>query len=144
MLTDTLVPHPVLLLLGLVSVAMFAGSLALIPVLLARMRADYFVRREPPFASWRRRHPLAGGMLLAARNILGIVLLLAGLVMMVLPGQGVITILVALTLLDFPGRRRLELRIVRQRQVRAAIDWIRRRAGRPPLVIPDPPGRGGS
>ena len=139
MLTDTLV-HPALILLFIVSVVMFVGSLALIPVLLARMRADYFARDESPFARWRRRHPVAGGALLVARNLLGSVLLLAGLAMMVLPGQGIITILVALTLLNFPGKRRLELRIVRQRQVRSAIDWIRRRAGRPPLVIPEPPG----
>ena len=143
MLTDTLV-HPALILLFIVSVVMFVGSLALIPVLLARMRADYFARDESPFASWRRRHPVAGGALLVARNLLGIVLLLAGLAMMVLPGQGIITILVALTLLNFPGKRRLELRIVRQRQVRSAIDWMRRRAGRPPLVIPEPPRGAGS
>ena len=143
MLTDTLV-HPALILLFIVSVVMFAGSLAIIPILLARMRADYFARSETPFASWRRRHPVAAGILLVARNFLGIVLLLAGLAMMVLPGQGIITILVALTLLNFPGKRRLELRIVRQRQVRSVIDWMRRRAGRPPLVIPEPPRGAGS
>ena len=130
---------PALLLVVALSVVMFFGSLALIPLLLVRMPADYFARSESPFSAWRRRHPLAGGLLVVVRNLLGVVLLAAGLVMMVLPGQGVITILVALTLLNFPGKRRLELRIVRQRQVRGAIDWIRRRAGRPPLVIPDAP-----
>ena len=130
---------PALLVLAALSVVMFFGSLAAIPVLLARMPADYFVRSESPFTSWRRRHPLAGGALLVARNLLGAALLLAGLAMMVLPGQGIITILVALSLLNFPGKRKLELRIIRQRQVRGAIDWIRRRAGRPPLVVPDAP-----
>ena len=143
MLADTL-GHPMLVLLFILSAVMFAGSLALMPVLLARMPADYFARGESPFAGWRRRHPLVGGALLVARNLLGVILLLAGLAMMVLPGQGIITILVALTLLDFPGKRRLELRIIRQRQVRSAIDWIRRRAGRPPLVVPEPPPRAGA
>ena len=72
------------------------------------------------------------------KNVLGLILLAAGLAMMVLPGQGIITILIALTLLNFPGRRKLELRIIRQRHVRNAVDWIRRRAGSPPLVIPEP------
>ena len=135
--------HPALVLLAVLSVVMFFGSLALIPVLLARIPADYFARSESLFTSWRRRHPLASAALQVARNLLGVVLLLAGLVMMVLPGQGIITVLVALTLLNFPGKRRLELRIVRQRQVRGAIDWIRRRAGRPPLVIPEPPSDAG-
>ncbi len=132
---------PALLALAALSVLMFFGSLALIPVLLVRMPADYFARSESPFASWRRRHPLAGGVLLVARNVLGAALLLAGLAMMVLPGQGIITVLVALTLLNFPGKRRLELWIIRRRQVRGAIDWIRGRAGRPPLVVPDAPPR---
>lgn len=127
--------------LAALSVVMFFGSLAAIPVLLARMPADYFARSESPFTSWRRRHPVAGGVLLVARNVLGVVLLLAGLAMMVLPGQGIITVLVALTLLNFPGKRKLELWIIRRRQVRSAIDWIRRRAGRPPLVVPDAPPR---
>ena len=135
--------HPALVLLAVLSVVMFFGSLALIPMLLARIPADYFARSESPFTSWRRRHPLASAALQVARNLLGVVLLLAGLAMMVLPGQGIITVLVALTLLNFPGKRRLELRIVRQRQVRGAIDWIRRRAGRPPLVIPEPPSDAG-
>ena len=142
MLTDTNM-YAALVILVTLSVVLFVGSLALIPVLLARMPADYFARSESPFASWRRRHPLAGSALQAARNLLGFVLLLAGLAMLVLPGQGIITVLMALTLLDFPGKRRLELRIVRQRQVRASIDWIRRRAGRPPLVVPDARRRGG-
>ena len=111
------------------SVVMFVGSLALIQVLLVRMPADYFVRRESPFAGWRRRHPVAGGIMVVARNVSGVALLVAGLAMMVLPGQGIITILVALTLLNFPGKRRLELWIVR------------RRAGSAPLVIPDAPPR---
>jgi archaellum biogenesis protein FlaJ (TadC family) len=127
---------PALIALVALSVVMFFGSLALIPVLLVRMPADYFARSESPFESWRRRHPLAGMLLQVARNLLGVVLLLAGLAMMVLPGQGIITILMALTLLNFPGKRRLELRIIRQRQVQRGINWIRERAGRPPLVVP--------
>ncbi len=63
-------------------------------------------------------------------------LLLAGLAMMVLPGQGIVTVLVALTLLNFPGKRRLELRIIGQRQVYQVVNWIRERAGQPPLILP--------
>ena len=119
-----------------VSLLLFAASLGAMPVVIARMRADYFVRSEAPGAG--RRYPLVRWALLAAKNLLGLILLPAGLAMLVLPGQGIITVLVALTLLNFPGKRRLELRIVRQRHVRRAADWIRARAGRPPFVIPDP------
>ena len=120
------------------SLALFVGSLVAMPILLARLRADYFARPDPGGGGWLRRHPVARIVLLAVKNLLGLVLLAAGLAMMVLPGQGIITILIALTLLNFPGRRRLELYLIRQRHVRGAVDWIRRRAGSPPLIVPEP------
>jgi hypothetical protein len=118
------------------SAAMFLGGLALMPVLLARMRHDYFVRRKPPEESWGGRHPAARLIVLIIKNSLGILLLLAGVAMLVLPGQGLLTILLALSLLNFPGKRKLELRIVRQRPLLKGINWIRGRVGRPPLVLP--------
>lgn len=120
------------------SLALFVGSLVAMPMLLARLRADYFARPDPTSDGWLDRHPVTRIVLLALKNLLGLVLLAAGLAMMVLPGQGIITILIALTLLNFPGRRRLELHLIRQRHIRSAVDWIRRRAGSPPLIVPDP------
>ena len=116
---------------------MCVGSLAIMPILIARMRADYFVRPPDSDATWLERHPVARTSLRLARNVLGGVFLLAGFAMMVLPGQGIITVLVALTLMDFPGKRRLELRIIRQQHVRGAVNWIRARAGQPPLAVPE-------
>ena len=121
-----------------VSLVMFVGSLVLMPVLVARIRSDYFVTQGPPDASWTGRHPAARVTGWILKNAVGVVLLLAGLAMMVLPGQGIMTILVAMTLLNFPGKRRLELYIIRQRPVKIAVDWIRRRAGQPPLEISEP------
>ena len=119
------------------SLILFFGSLILMPVLIARMRADYFVTPDPDRDSWLGRHPAARTTARVLKNSGGVVLLIAGLAMMVLPGQGIITLLVALSLLDFPGKRQLELRLVRQPQVRGAINWIRGRAGRRPIQIPD-------
>ena len=120
------------------SLALFVGSLVAMPMLLARLRADYFARPDTTAGGWLHQHPAARLVLLALKNLLGLILLAAGLAMMVLPGQGIITILIALTLLNFPGRRRMELRLIRQRHVRSAVDWIRRRAGSPPLIVPEP------
>ena len=120
------------------SVLMFVGSLAAMPIVLARMRADYFLRPGVSRDTWFGRHPVARVVTRLVKNVLGAVLLLAGLAMMVLPGQGIVTLLVALSLLEFPGKRRLELALVRQPSVESAINWIRRRAGRPPLLLPPP------
>ena len=124
------------------SLVLFVSSLLLMPVLIGRMRADYFVTRVPDEDSWFGRHRAARIAALTVKNTLGVILLVAGIAMLVLPGQGVITILVAITLLNFPGRRRLELRIIRQRHVRRAVSWIRERAKAPALIIPEGPRRG--
>ena len=116
--------------------ALVVGSLVLMPVLLARMPADYFITASRDEHTWLGRHPAARLTARMLKNALGAVLLLAGLAMLVLPGQGVITMLVALTLLEFPGKRRLELRLVSQPPVQSAVNWIREKAGRPPLQIP--------
>ena len=118
------------------SVALFFGSLVVMPVVLARMRPDYFVTRRPSDDSWGGRHRAIRLGLLAVKNLFGLILVVAGIAMLVLPGQGVVTIVVGISLLNFPGKRRLELRIVRQPNVRRVIDWIRERAGQPPLRLP--------
>lgn len=120
----------------LLSIVMFVGSLIVMPIAIARMPADYFVSRQVR-RRWRGTHPVMRYGWLALKNAIGAVLVLAGIAMLVLPGQGVVTILIGIGLLDFPGKRRLELKIVRRRRVHRAIDWIRARAGRPPLVLPD-------
>jgi hypothetical protein len=75
-------------------------------------------------------------VLRAVKNIVGLVLVLAGVLMLVLPGQGLLTIFMGITLLDFPGKRRLELSVVRRRPVFSALNWIRKKARRPPLLLP--------
>jgi hypothetical protein len=103
---------------------------------LAWIRPDYFVRRRSE-SGIRVEHPLLRFGWHLLKNVVGAVLLLAGIAMLVLPGQGMLTILVALTLLEFPGKRRLVLRIVRLKHVHSAIDWVRSRAGQPAIVLPD-------
>ena len=91
-----------------VSIATFTVSAAVLPWLLTRLPEDYFVETarvaRPPWPS----HPLAYWAWRVAKNVLGVVLLPAGVVMLVTPGQGVLTIIAALWLLDFPRKRRWE------------------------------------
>jgi len=117
------------------SLVILVGTVVLAPLVVARMPSDYFARPEP--GRWSRRHPLLRGALWAGRNLLGAILVVAGVAMLVLPGQGILTILIGLVVLEFPGKRDLELRLVRRPRVRRALDWIRARAKRPPLVLPD-------
>jgi hypothetical protein len=74
---------------------------------------------------------------LGLKNAVGSVLVIAGILMLVLPGQGILTLFVGLTLVDFPGKRRLELWLIRKRPVLHAVGWIRSKSGRPALRLPN-------
>jgi hypothetical protein len=119
------------------SVLTFAGTLIVIPILIVRMPADYFSHRRPPPGSWRGRHPAIRITLIVLKNLLGLCFVAAGIVLSIplIPGQGLLTLLIGISLLDFPGKRALELRIVRTGPVLKAINWIRRTHHRPPLEI---------
>ena len=110
---------------------------ALIFVAIGRMSSDYFVRDKDSMGSLCQRHPALRWIGFLIKNSLGMILVLMGLAMLVLPGQGVLTLLIGISLLDFPGKRNLERKIVRTPTVHRAMDAIRRRAGQPPLVLPD-------
>jgi len=123
--------------IGLASAGMLLISAMLIPVLIVRLPADFYSENNH-----RRRlfgsRPLIRILFLTLKNLLGGVLLIAGIAMLVLPGQGILTILAALALLDFPGKRALELRILQRPSVLKSINWLRLRAGREPLLFERP------
>ncbi|MFT6268787.1 MAG: hypothetical protein ACJAVV_001602 [Alphaproteobacteria bacterium] len=67
--------------------------------------------------------------------IVGICLLVCGLVMLVLPGQGLITILIGLSLLPFPGKNKLEQNLLSRKSVRSTLNWIRMKANKEPFIF---------
>ncbi|MBK1717264.1 PGPGW domain-containing protein [Thiocystis violacea] len=122
--------------LAILSVLTFLGSILILPLLVAAMPEDYFVDAKRHDARLRRFHPLVYYGLRLLKNLLGWLLVLAGTIMLVLPGQGLLTILVGLVLSDFPGKFALERRLANSRRVMGAFNWLRRRVGRPPLRSP--------
>lgn len=123
--------------LGAGSLLTFVGSLIVIPWTITRIPADYFVKPDHrPILPFFGRHPVIRVLGLIAKNLFGLLFLLAGIAMLVLPGQGILTMLIGLSLLNFPGKRALELKLIEQPAVAHGINWIRERAGRPPLQVP--------
>lgn len=124
--------------LGAGSLLTFVGSLIAIPWLVTRIPADYFVRPDHrPMLPYFGRHPVFRVLGLIAKNLFGLLFLLAGIAMLVLPGQGILTMLIGLSLLNFPGKRALELWLIRRSTVARAINWMRERADRAPLRVPE-------
>lgn len=123
--------------LGLFSVITFIASLLIIPVIVSRIPDDYFVNRERYRSQFKRLHPVAYIALLIVKNLFGGLIVLSGIAMLVLPGQGILTVLIGISLMNFPGKYTLERRLVSQPRVFKAINWIRKRAGKHKLMHPD-------
>ena len=116
----------------------FIGSLITIPLILVRLPADYFDTRTP--RHWMKdHHPVLRLSGLLVKNVVGVVFLLAGFAMLFLPGQGLLTMLIGVSLMDFPRKRELEAKMVGQPTLLNAINAMRHKFDKPPLTLaPDP------
>ena|SRR5215813_5906414 len=125
-----------LLLAAGIFVVTFAMSLAIVSIILVKLPPDYFSKsKERSFMDDQSRPVRVAGMI--GKNLLGALLVLVGIVLSIpgVPGQGILTILLGIMLLDFPGKRRLEHKIVSRQKVREAIDGLRERFGKPPMIL---------
>ncbi len=121
--------------LGLVSLVTFFASLLIIPWLVVRIPVDYFAARKRHLLLVADHHLVIRWFLLMIKNLAGVVFIILGIAMLVLPGQGLLTILLGIIFLNFPGKYRLERWFIRLGPVHHAVDWLRRRAGRKPLIF---------
>lgn len=112
-------------------------SIGVTALLLVRLPADYFVaeRRPLPLAGRSTALRVAAAV---AKNLAGFALVILGALLSLpgVPGQGILTILLGIMLMDIPGKRRLEGAIVRRRMVHRAINRLRSRFQKPPIVLP--------
>ena len=121
--------------LGVFSVIIFVGTLILTPIIVTRIPTDYFDHRVRHPTRRKEQHQAIRLILLLGKNLLALTLIAGGIAMLFLPGQGLLTILIGVMLLDFPGKYPIERRIVQQPQVLQTINWLRAKGNRPPLHI---------
>jgi hypothetical protein len=117
-------------------VVTFAGSIGLVSFMLVRIPATYFhSSHDRDF--WVDRHRAVRWSGMVMKNAFGAALVILGIIMSVpgVPGQGILTILLGLMLLDLPGKRRWEQKLVRRPKVLQTINQLRGKFGRPPLVL---------
>jgi hypothetical protein len=117
-------------------VVTFLGSTVVVAWLLIRLPATYFCDAYPR-DTWGGRHPGLRWIGLLVKNLLGVLLLVLGSVMALplIPGPGILMLVLGVMLLDFPGKRRLEQWLVRRATVLRAMNRLRQRYGKPPLVV---------
>lgn len=123
--------------LGAASVATCVLTPLAVAWLVIRLPADYFVDKRRERGAWWQRHRLLRPVAAVLKNLAGIILIVAGLVMLVAPGQGLLTIVAGLMLVDFPGKFRLERWLATRSAVWRSLNWLRKRARREPLQRQD-------
>jgi hypothetical protein len=121
---------------GALSAIVGVASVLAAPWFIARLPEDYLSRDDQEDVVLPNSPPLVRWPLLLLKNALGAVLVLSGVAMLILPGQGVLTMAAGLMLLDFPGRRRALRWIMGRKRILRGINWIRRKAKRAPLQAP--------
>jgi len=120
--------------LFLLSIVGFVASVIAIPWILIHLPYDYFCERHP--RTWMKdHHPVLRLIALVLKNLVGGILLLGGIAMLVLPGQGLLTMLIGVSLMDFPGKRTIERSIIGRPLILKSINRIRQRFDRLPLLI---------
>ncbi len=125
-----------ILLAVLIFVVTFSISLAIVSVIMVKIPADYF-KEDRPRELFADKSPAVRYLLIIGKNLLGVVLVVLGILMSVpgVPGQGILTILLGVMLLDFPGRRRLEHKLVSRPQVLNTINKLRHKFNKPELEL---------
>jgi len=125
---------PVELALGLgIPAASFFVGLAVV----VRLPADFFVRKPDQRAAQTSHLGRGLRLVLAiAKNLLGVIMFVFGFVMALplVPGPGVLFMLVGLAFVDFPGKRSVELRLLREPHVLSSVNKMRARFGKPPVL----------
>jgi Putative transmembrane protein (PGPGW) len=111
---------------GIISTICFVASLAIIPLIICRLEADHFLRVH----THNNRHPLAFVHLHLLRYLLAVILLMAGMLMLFLPGQGLLTIILGLSLLDFPGKQKAVTKLLQIDSIQKTLNWIRMKGGK--------------
>jgi hypothetical protein len=122
--------------IGLISFLTFLFGLLLMPFVIMRLPEDYFLSPQNGDQTSTVLRD-SSTLFLVFKNLMGGVLLCLGVVMLVLPGPGLMVALIGLSLVDIPGKRWVLGRILNISGLRSAINGLRGKRGRPPLKFED-------
>lgn len=126
-----------LFLLGSLSIFILIISVFMMVLIISFLPEDYFKSENRNLISsvQNSRYPLLKLLVLITKNFFGVLLLLSGILMLVLPGQGILTIITGLIFIDYPGKYKFERKLLRQKGVINSINWIRSRLSKPSLKV---------
>ena len=111
------------------------ASLIAVPWVIVRLPADYFRPGREPRPPFPNHSPPVRMVLIVGKNLLGLALVGMGLVFLLMPGQGVIVILIGVLLLDFPHKKRLEHWLITRGPILKLANWVRSKWSKEPLQV---------
>jgi hypothetical protein len=94
---------------------------------------DYFINKRD--SKIKNNNLIAWSLILIIKNLVGYSLILGGIVMLVLPGQGLFTIIIGLMLSNYPGKYSIEKRFIAIPTILKSINWLRKKSNKPPLRL---------
>ena len=115
------------------SIVTFIATLILVPAIIIRLPVDYFSANKRKKIN--TTIPAITLLITIIKNILGGLLLIAGIIMLFTPGQGLLTILMGMTIMNYPGKYTLERWIILRFHLLKPINWYRARHDRKPLIV---------
>lgn len=135
-MTNLIENHETLLFwLTIAAIIAFIVSIILIPQIVAKIPSDYFSHPQRQKYLWGDQPKIIRLIFIFVKNILGGIFIIGGIAMLFLPGQGIITIIIGLFMMDFPFKYKVELWIIKQPSVLRSINKLRAKAKQPPLEI---------
>jgi hypothetical protein len=120
--------------IGFISFLSFVASLLIFPWIIGRLKEDYFLQLHT-HKKREDEHPFTFLFLRLLRYLLGAILLIAGILMLFLPGQGLLTIILGLSLLDFPGKQKVIDWLLRKEFLQRTLNWIREKEHKKPFLF---------
>ena len=119
--------------LGSLSFIIFIFSLLAIKWLVALIPSDYFIKKNN--SEFRSNYPIFWLVSIIIKNLVGYTLIVGGILMLVLPGQGLLSIFVGLMLSNYPGKFYIERKFIAIPSVLRAINWLRKKSNTPSIKI---------
>lgn len=123
-----------LVLLAALSPVSLLAIAAVVPLVIIRLPENYFSQPHRKKTE-QHPHPVLRLFVLFFKNMLGSLFVVAGIIMLFIPGQGVLTVLIGIMLMNFPGKYRIERWLVRNTPVLKPLNWLREKNHKPPLRL---------
>ena len=124
-----------LLWLATISFLVLIASILLIPWIVTKIPSDYFTHPKRQKYLWDDQPTILRYLFVFLKNILGAMLVLGGFTLLFLPGQGIVTMMIGLLIMDFPYKYRVETWIIKHPVVLKSINKLRKRAKKSPLEV---------